>query len=203
MVRTPFLRTLRYALAALLFAGFSSGCITDNKVRLVSSSTGNADIPTLTTAAYVDEGSGGASIYLTDLGHDALDNGRDIKLLSGRIVEIRMFLTPSAGDTPIGRSACTATIRHIILANGSIGIYSGGGFLWPSGSLGEPHFGGTLENAAMRLTGSTENFSDRLGAATLNARFTARRDAPLAKRIASRVDDVLLLTGQPKAASAR
>jgi hypothetical protein len=47
----------------------------------------------------------------------------------------------------------------------------------------------------MRLSGSVGNFVDRLGAATMQASFTARRDEAMAKRIAARVDDVLLKVG--------
>lgn len=192
----------RATAAACVTAFLTMGCVADNTVRVRSSASTAADRPTLPTAAYTDDGSGGGTIYLTDLGPESLDSGKDIKHLSGRIVQVKMFLTPAAGSTPIGRSACTATIRHIVLANGNIGVYSGAGFLWPSGNLGDPRFGGTVEGATMRLTGSAGSFADRLGAATFDATFSARRDEPLARRIGARVDDVLLLTGE-SASSAR
>lgn len=157
--------------------------------------TAEADVVMLPSAAFVNEGSGGASIFMTDLPPEALDAGTDLSRVSGRITQIRMFLTPSPGNTPIGRSACTATLRHIILANGTIGVYSGGGFLWPSGSIDSPRFGGRVEDATMRLTGRIGAFSDRLGASTLNATVSANRDAALAQRISARIDDILRLTG--------
>ncbi len=188
---------------SLVFAAFGWGCIADNTVRVQSSASSAVDAPSLATAAYLEEGSGGATIYLTDLSAESLDAGKNVKQLSGRIVQIKMFLTPAAGSTPIGKAACTSTVRHIILANGSIGVYSGGGFLWPSGTIGEPRFAGTVDGATMRLTGSTSTFSDRLGAATLDARFNARRDESLARRIGARVDDVLLLIGEAPARPVR
>lgn len=202
MSNSPSAPIYRISLAFLGLVLFGWGCIADNSVRLRSMAQSAADMPSLTSSAYIDEGSGGASVFLTDLPPHALDAGTDIKTLSGRIVQIRMFLTPAAGSTPIGRSACTATVRHIILANGSIGVYSGGGFMWPSGTLGGPRFGGTVERATMRLTGSTGNFSDRLGASTFDATFNARRDAALANRIGARVDDVLVLIGEAPAPNA-
>jgi hypothetical protein len=182
---------LVFALVSL--AGW--GCIADNRVELRSMASASADVVSLPFAAFINEGSGGASIYMTNLAPEALDAGADLSRVSGRITQIRMFLTPSAGNTPIGRSACTATLRHIILANGTIGVYSGGGFLWPSGSIDSPRFGGRIEDATMRLTGSIGAFSDRLGASTLNATVSAKRDAALAQRISARIDDVLRLTG--------
>jgi hypothetical protein len=184
-------------LAGLLAAGafFGTGCVSDNAVRVQSAGTAAADTPRLPIAAYVPEGSGAASVYLTDLDTAALDRGTDLSGLSGRIVQIRLFLSPSSGNTPVGKNACSATVRHIILADGNIGVYSGGGFVWPDGNVGEARLTGTVSNATMRLTGSHGNFSDRLGAATLEATFNARRDEALAKRISARVDDVLLLVG--------
>jgi len=169
------------------------GCVSDNSVRVSSARSAAADSPRLPTAAYVAEGPGAASVYLTDLDPAALDRGTDLSGISGRIVQIRMFLSPSSGSTPVGKNACSATVRHIILADGNIGVYSGGGFAWPESAVGDPRLQGTVSNATMRLTGSHGSFSDRLGAATLEASFNAPRDESLARRIAARVDDVLLL----------
>jgi hypothetical protein len=177
-----------------IVSGFTLvGCATDNTVRIQSATTTAADSPALPFAAYVPEGGGAASVFLTDLNTTDLDRGTDLSGISGRIVQIRMFLSPSSGSTPVGKNACSATVRHIILAGGNIGVYSGGGFLWPESDVGDARLAGTVSNATMRLTGSHGNFSDRLGAATLDAAFTARRDEALAKRISARVDDVMLL----------
>ncbi len=175
-----------------------TGCIADSSVCIQSAETGVADAPGLPIGAYIAESSNSATVYLTDLDPVALDRGSDLSKVSGRIVQINMFLRPAAGTTPVSSNACSATVRHIILANGSIGIYSGGGFLSPSGHVGDAKFSGSLKGATMRLSGSSGNFVDRLGAAVMRADFTARRDEAMAKRIAARVDDVLLKVGEPK-----
>jgi hypothetical protein len=188
---------------SLASAWFGWGCISDNSVRVQSSRSAVTDFPKLPVGAYLPEGPGAASVFLTDLDTSALDRGTDLSGVSGRIVQIRMFLSPSSGNTPVGKNACSATVRHIILAEGNIGVYSGGGFLWPDTNVGDPRLAGTVSNATMRLTGSHGNFSDRLGAATLEATFSARRDEALARRISARVDDVLLLVRDSEAAAAK
>ena len=179
-----------------LVAFCASGCVSDNRVRIESVSGGVADAPTLPVAVYVAEGENAATIYMTDLDSVALDPGTDLSKVSGRIVQVRMFLTPSAGNTPMGRTACSATVRHIVLAGSNIGVYSGGGFLRPSEHIGAARVGGSIEGATMRLTGSSGAFSDRLGASVLNGKFNALRDEGMARRIGARVDDVLLLIGK-------
>lgn len=190
---------LAFWLVLLITTLQSTGCITDNRVLVRSSSSSLADQPALTTAAFLDEGSGGASIFLTDLSSESLVAGTDVRSLTGRIVQIRMFLTPAAGSTPIGRAACTATVRHVVLVNGSIGVYGGAGFLWPKGKTTDQRFGGSMEGTPLRLTGSTPSFSDRLGACTFDCAFSAQRDESLARRISGRIDDILLLIGQSPA----
>lgn len=185
---------------AVIITLAAKGCVSDNLVRVQSARTAAADTPRLPFAAYLPEGPGAASVFLTDLDTAALDRGTDLLGLSGRIVQIRMFLSPSSGSTPVGKNACSATVRHIILADGNIGVYSGGGFMWPETNVGDARLAGTVSNATMRLTGSHGNFSDRLGASTLDATFSARRDEALAKRISARVDDVLLLVRDSAAA---
>src|SRR6185295_4680763 len=114
----------------------------------------------LPIGAYIAESSNAATVYLTDLDPVALERGSDLSNVSGRIVQISMFLRPAAGSTPVSTSACSATVRHIILANGNIGVYSGGGFLSPSGHVGDEKLNGSLRGATMRLSGSAGNFVD-------------------------------------------
>lgn len=174
------------------------GCSTDSKVRLASVSTGYADVPQLPTGTYLAEDENSATVYLTDLDSVALDRGTSLASITGRIVQIKMFLRPVPGSTPIASDACSATIRHIILARGNIGVYSGGGFMKPKGRVGDAKLSGYVEGATMRLTGKIGNFTDRLNAATLEASFNTQRDEALARRIGVRVDDVLLLLGEKK-----
>lgn len=188
-----------YALLICIPLGIG-GCLSDSSVCIQSAKTGFADTPRLPFGVYLAETTNSATIYLTDLDSVALDTGTDLSEVSGRIVQISMFLRPAVGSTPMASTACSATVRHIILVNGNIGVYAGGGFMSPTGKVGDAKFSGSVKGATMRLSGSSGNFVDRLGAATLRADFSARRDEALAKRIAARVDDVLMKVGEPKPA---
>jgi hypothetical protein len=174
------------------------GCQSGNTVNIQSAQQDLMDSPSLPTGAYLPESENAATVYLTDLDLIDLDRGADLSHLSGRIVQIRLFLRPSAGSTPVKNSACSATVRHVILANGNIGVYSGGAFLNPSGKVGDPRLSGSIQHATMRLTGSAGAFSDRLGAANLDAHFDVKKDEALAKRIGARLDDILLTVGEAR-----
>jgi hypothetical protein len=157
------------------------------------------DAPILPVSAYWASDPNTADIYLTDLQPSELDRGTDLSNIAGRIVHIHMFITPSAGSTPIGAQSCSMTVRHIVLANGAIGVYAGGGFFLPKENPGAPSLNGTVSGATLRLTGQTPTFADRLGPAVMEGRIDAPRDPALAKRIGARVDDVLAVVKKPSA----
>jgi hypothetical protein len=137
-----------------------------------------------------------ADIYLTDLASGALDPATPLAELSGRIVHLHLFVVPLAGSTPMRDTACSVTVRHIVMAKGSIGVYSGGGYLNPSVAHGSD-LAGTVRGATLRLTGAAGAFKDRLGPATLEARFTAQRDEATARQVRARVDEVLAAVAAP------
>jgi hypothetical protein len=178
--------------AAALLLG---GCAVQTGVEVRSVQQSAMDAPVMRTAAYTSSDRNTAEVYLTDLDRSQLQPGADLSGISGRIVQIRMFLEPLAGSTPIEASACSVIVRHIVLADGQVGIYGGGGFLNPDRRAGRSRFSGHVRGATLRLTAQTEGFNDALGAATLDARFSARRDEELAALIAARVDDLLLRAG--------
>ena len=150
------------------------------------------DAPSLPQVVYISEDGATADIYLTDLSADDLDPGRSLAELDGRIVHLHLFIVPLAGSTPIEDSACSVTVRHIVLARGKIGVYSGGGFLFPTRST-DNEFSARMSGATLRLTAETPGFSDRLGACTLDTSFRARRDESMATRIGQRVNEILLV----------
>jgi hypothetical protein len=176
----------------LLLAGvLLVGCAGDSTVSVRSVAEPVVDAPRLPTAVYSTSDRNTADIYLTDLPMTALDPGTPLDGISGRIVHVHVFIVPRAGHTPIESSACSITLRHIVLAEGEVGIYSGGGFFLPSGRVGRRELSGRVKDATLRLTARTDGFADRLGAAVLSATIKAERNESLAKRIGARVDDVL------------
>lgn len=158
-------------------------CSPTGQVRVTSIGTGATDAPTLGTAVYLPTDTTSAEFYLTDLPAEALEPGADLSNVSGRLVQVRLLIAPSAGDTPIATSAVNSAIRHVVLARGAVGIYSGGGFFLPSGRPGDASVGGELRDGTVKLTGRRGPFVDRLGAARFDATFTARRDDAVARRL--------------------
>ena len=170
--------------------GATLGCGGESAVRVRSEGSAVMDAPRLPVAVYASPDSTTADIYLTDLTGEELDPTTDLSGLSGRIVSLHLFMVPLPGTTPMDSTACSVTVRHIVLAHGVIGVYSGGGFLNPR-RQGESDLGGTVRGATLRLTGKTAGFADRLGPSTLEGSFVAVRDEALARRIRLRVDEIL------------
>ncbi len=178
-------------LAVALAAGTLPGCSrslglvgpSGGSLRATSQTTGNTLSPSLTTIAYIDRGKGEADVYLTDLTPAQLGEDTPIDELAGSVVHIKLFLKPNAGQTPIEQTATSAVVRHLVLANGAIGIYGGGGFVFQRGKAGDRAVGGSLADASMKLVRSTPDFADQLGAALLSGSFSARLDSETAESI--------------------
>lgn len=141
--------------------------------------------PAIRAAVYKRIDDNTADLYFSDIPESRLtDGGDNLGDASGVILHIHFFLEPSAGNTPIDDTACNATIRSLVLAPGAdgtadsqvIGVYGGGGFLFPSGSPGSRVFGGSMRDGTHRLLGSTTGFRDALGPASLSGKLLAVRD---------------------------
>ncbi len=139
-----------------------------------------------------------ADVYLTDLDIDALAHGRPVDKAGeggGGVMHIRLFMPPRAGRTPLDDSGCNLSIRQVIVAHdgarggAAMGLYAGGGFAYPSGTIGDSTLGGTIDGATLRLTRATPSFEDLLGPSTAAVRFSVRRDDETAQRIGLRLDE--------------
>lgn len=142
-----------------------------------------------------------ADLYLSDLPAEAFADDADLSRFSGSLVHVHMFIAPKAGATPIAFTANSVTVRHLIIAEGQLGQYSGGGFLLPSGTAGDTVFGGTLKDASMRLTARTPGFVDRLGACAFESGLKVPKDVSRAKRMAllmERAGTLMVIKTRPK-----
>ena len=126
------------------------------------------------------------SITLTNLSPDEVSGVIPLAEASGSILHIRLFVSPRPGRTPIAETAVNATVRLAMLAEGDVGSYGGGGFIFPKGRPGDYTMRIELERASLTLTSSTAGFTDALGASLLDTRVTVRRDEPNAYRLADR-----------------
>lgn len=143
--------------------------------------------PSLRLRAYRAEDANTAHFFLTDLSVDDLQRDADLAGITGNIVHIHLFLRPKAGRTPIDSTAFNASIEHLVIANGQIGIYQGGGFMIPGGTPGDRTLGGNLSGATLRLTRATPGLRDLLGPSQADARFSAKLDEETASLIERRL----------------
>lgn len=153
--------------------------------------------PTFTTSVYLPVDPQTAEVYLTDLPLDRLRDGKDtLEGLSGHILHIHLFLLPSAGSTPIDQTACNITLRHIVIAQGegkdqsAIGLYSGGGFVLPAGTIGDDRIGGSISGSSHRLVKASARFNDPLGSGAITGRFDAQRNDDAARALGSRIESL-------------
>lgn len=167
-----------------VFNVFDSG----GEVATSSIETGAFIEPKLPTAVFAAADDQATDVYLTDLPIARLaDSADDLAGLTGSIVHVHIFLVPEAGKTPLDDTAVNSAVRHLVIANGAAGLYSGGGFSMAAEADGAV-FSADVRNASLRLAHATPNFTDRLGPALLRGSFTASLDekacAVLADRLA-------------------
>lgn len=100
-----------------------------------------------------------------------------------RALIVRMFWKPVAAATPLDETATNATVQYIVFQNGaaegtseSVGVYSGGGFLFPENEPGAAVLTANLWQATLSLADQSEGFEDTLGPSLLRGRFNAKRD---------------------------
>ncbi len=173
------------------------GCTPGSHVELQSVDSTARLASDLARGAYATGGSATADIYLTDLSLADLDPGVDFDRLSGQITHITLFLPPRAGRTPISDDACTATLRHVILGRGEVGVYAGGGFVRATSPSQTPWYeasgalNGTFRDATVKPTASTSGFTDRLGTSIMQGSFRVLEDPRVAAQCASRLNEAM------------
>lgn len=137
-----------------------------------------------------------ADIVLSDLDRETLQDRDAMDSAVGQVIHARMFIAPKAGRTPIEPTACTVTLRYLVLAGDEYGIYAGGGFLLPGDRPSGRRFKGRILNASMRLVSSSPGFKDLIGSGRMSLSFSARRDAETVRR-ATRNGDFLAFSALP------
>lgn len=177
--------------AALALSGLSGCSVTSTPLgtELISRENGMGLTLSPTITCYSARDRNTADFYMTDLPTGAWN--KPSRELAGTLVHVHVFLMPKPGSTPIADDACSFTVRQIVFAGGSHGVYSGGGFLTLSGDVGDRECGGEFRGATLRLTASTDGFEDRLGPAEMHGRIEAPRDEASSNGWASLVSRAL------------
>ena len=99
-----------------------------------------------------------------------------------RALIVRMFWKPKAAATPLDETATNATVQYIVFEGGDdsdkagVGVYSGGGFLYPENKPGAAVLTANIWQATLSLADQSEGFEDTLGPSVLRGRFNAKRD---------------------------
>lgn len=183
--RTPFVPA---ALGCLAFLAALTGCGSPSRLRIESR---DAIVqPEIHSAVYRATDLNTADLYLSDVPENVLVERLAVGLddpSPANIIHVHLFLTPKAGRTPIDFTAANISVTHVVLTGGSMGVYGGGGFLLPSGSVGDATYGGTIREATLRLVESRPGFADRLGPSELGGKVAARRDDALADEVSARL----------------
>lgn len=164
-------------MAALVTAGL--GCAASSGARdtdlTIQSRANPEDIAAggFDAGVYSYDGPSSITVLLTDGPVDA----------PNRALIVRMFWMPKAAATPLDETATNATVQYIVFgpATGergrrAVGIYSGGGFLYPENETDGNALSANLWQATLTLADSSEGFEDTLGASILRGRFAAIRD---------------------------
>jgi hypothetical protein len=172
---------LALALAALASCStLSLGAAGTARLALESADGSVTLRPDFEAAVFRSEDHNSVHLYLTDL--PELASEAPPPNPTGNLLHIHMFLYPKAGRTPIDFTASNCTITHVVLSDGAIGVYRGGGFLLPSGRPARS-FGGRLADATLRPAAATPAFRDLLGWSELTGKVNARRDEERAERL--------------------
>lgn len=179
------------AIALIAASCLLVGCAVGGSVEVRSTEANATLVPEITLVASRPLGPGQVDLFLTDLTLDQLDLATPFEELNGNIIHVHMFIRPRAGKTPIDSTATNATIRHIVLSSGAIGVYSGGGFILPKSSKKANVFRARMRNASLVLTDKTSNFHDPLGPSSMSLSVRAPTDQALAALIAARLDQTL------------
>lgn len=134
-----------------------------------------------TIAVFSNDKIAGTSIILSDVPIDQVMSG-DVR--NGQIMHIELLWVPKPGDTPMDPEATNASIRHIVISNGQVGIYGGAGFALPSENpSGAEGVSFTIRDASLALQESTAEFIDLLSPAQLTGTFKAQRDDKKARQL--------------------
>ena len=174
----------RFVLMSLLLLsliGCSGGGGPVGQLRAISLGDSPVELgATYITAVYSHDPSGDTSFFLSDVPMKQLLKGN---VTQGQIMHIELLWVPKAGATPMDSSATNASIRHIIISDGEVGVYGGAGFAMPRGKPGAETLTVALRDATMRLLESTDGFADLLSPAQITGTFTAELDAKTARKV--------------------
>ncbi|MAI66746.1 MAG: hypothetical protein CMJ26_02575 [Phycisphaerae bacterium] len=143
-----------------------------------------ADCSTIVcTEGFANEG----DIWMTDIPMEQIVSG---DFINGQIIHFQVLWTPVSGKTPLASTSTNVTIKHIIISDGVVGVYGGGGYCW---KYGNPKDGMQLniEEATVAIEEQRAQFDDLLSPATMVGRVSSVPNKTIAKQIANAADRII------------
>lgn len=128
------------------------------------------------------------TLYVSDLPLDELLGGG---VRNGQFLHAQLLWLPLPGRTPVDESAMNLTLRYVVVSEGEVGVYGGGGFAWPFGTPGEGDLTLSIEGSSLSLLAKSAGFTDLLSPARLTGTVTAKFDADETRRFRRGVSQVV------------
>jgi hypothetical protein len=104
-------------------------------------------------------------VVFSDIPYEQLATGT---ATNGRFLHIEVLWRPKAGKTPMENSSTNLSIRYVVVSNGEVGVYVGGGFAWIKGGRDQDDaIDLDITGASISLVDKTKGFVDLLSPATM------------------------------------
>jgi hypothetical protein len=162
---------LRHSRAAALAAGaaalFSAGCSIEPGGHIEAVGSGDTAVrlsSDFANGTYSVEPAQ-TTVVFSDIPYEQLATGT---ATNGRFLHIEVLWRPKAGKTPMENSSTNLSIRYVVVSNGEVGVYVGGGFAWIKGGRDQDDaIDLDITGASISLVDKTKGFVDLLSPATM------------------------------------
>ena len=172
-------RMIATAATAWLFASAGCSITPGGSVEIVGSGDTAVRLTSeFTTGTYAIEPAQ-TTVVFSDIPYEELATGT---AKNGRFLHIEVLWRPRAGRTPVEPSSTNLSIRFVVVSNGEVGVYIGGGFAWiDGGKPADEAIGLEITGASVSLVDKTPGFVDLLSPATLVGELGAQKNAENAR----------------------
>ena len=167
---------------------------TSGSVRLEARDSEVVIAPKFTEAYYLSTSPTELTAVLLD---GPVDQARNVAV-------IRVLWYPKPARTPIAPTATNAAINFVRFdESGKVGVYSGGGYVYPSNKSGKPTVGGGVWHSNIVLSDATEGYEDPIKIGAVVGEFNAQRDDAKVTSVLSTIDKkVSAALGYPRGVKA-
>lgn len=119
------------------------------------------------------------TFYVSDVPLETLLKGG---VRNGQFLHVQLMWLPYPGRTPVDETATNLIIRYVVVSEGQVGVYGGGGFAWPRGEAGKEDVSLVIEGSSLALLAKSEGFTDLLTPARLTGTIYAKLDEDATRR---------------------